>query len=45
MAIYLILYNNKNINMFNIYVVHDMYMFNIPSAKLSHMHITPNHVV
>ena len=31
--------------MFNIYAVHDMYMFNVPSAKLSHIHIVPKYVV
>ena len=31
--------------MFNIYVVHDLLMFNIPSVKLSPMHIVLNHVV
>ena len=31
--------------MFNIYVGYDMYMFNMPSTTLSHMHIIPNHVI
>ena len=30
--------------MFDIYVVHDLLMLNIPYAKLYHMHIALNHV-
>ena len=31
--------------MFNINAVHAMYMFDILLAKLTHIHIVPNHVL
>ena len=30
--------------MFNTYVVHNMSMFSVPSAKLFHIHTAPSHV-